>query len=126
MIAVEQGAGYGPARRDEDCGPRLAREREAVRVRDEVLATVAHDLRSPLGTILMAAELALDPVVPEERRASALSRIRTVAEGMNRLIQDLLDVSHLESGRIRMELQPVAVEPLVAAVAGMSFPGARG
>jgi signal transduction histidine kinase len=76
--------------------------RRAARARDEALGIAAHDLRAPLGGIVMATTLVQqrlpadgDPVV---RRA--LDGILREADHMNRLVQDLLDVAHLETGTL--------------------------
>ena len=73
--------------------------RRAVQTRDEVLGVVAHDLRNPLGAIVMQAEilghLAVDPEGQFRTPAEAIER---AAKRMNRLIQDLLDVARLEEG----------------------------
>jgi PAS domain S-box-containing protein len=83
---------------------RLYREaQEAVQARDEVLAVVSHDLRNPLSTILLSATLALDS---EDRRAAnrrGLEMIRRSAEHMEVLIQDLMDVSRIESGELELD-----------------------
>jgi signal transduction histidine kinase len=84
----------------------------AVRTRDDVLAIVSHDLRNPLGTITMAAGL-LELPIAEERKSEQIGVIKRAAEGMNRLIADLLDVSAVESGRFQVELEPVPIEPLL-------------
>lgn len=84
----------------------------AVRSRDDMLAVVAHDLRNPLNTIIMGSELALEVMTPETAPgpgARQLQIIRRSAEHMNRLIQDLLDATRLDSGTLALEksvLQP--------------------
>ena len=82
----------------------------ATRARDEVLAVVAHDLRNPLSTILMSCAVLLDGVAPLEANADTTSAdrrpvvlMRRAAERMQRLIQDLLDVKRIESGRLGVE-----------------------
>jgi signal transduction histidine kinase len=77
---------------------RLHRKAEqAVRARDDVLAIVAHDLRSPLGAILLQADaLRRDMRKPAEALQRAANR-------MSRLIQDLLDVTRMEAGRLSIE-----------------------
>jgi signal transduction histidine kinase len=76
--------------------------RRAARARDEALGVAAHDLRSPLNSIVMATTLIQqrlpedgDPVVRK-----ALDGILRESDRMNRLIQDLLDVAHLEAGTL--------------------------
>ncbi|MEJ2540804.1 MAG: PAS domain-containing sensor histidine kinase, partial [Gemmatimonadota bacterium] len=72
--------------------------RKAVQAREETLAVVGHDLRSPLGSISAGAELLLDVPLSEEKKRRQLELIRSAAERMNRLIQDLMDVARMDSG----------------------------
>jgi PAS domain S-box-containing protein len=87
--------------------------RRAVVARDEVLGIVAHDLRNPLSTIIMAAEL-LEPREgqPERRDASTRLIITRAAKRMKDLIQDLLDVAVMEAGRLKIHHERVAVADL--------------
>lgn len=84
--------------------------RRATRARDELLGIVAHDLRAPLNGIVLAASLAQQRLAgdaqPVVRRA--LDGLLREAERMNRLIQDLLDVAHLEAGTLAMTRHPQA------------------
>ncbi len=79
---------------------------QATRARDEMLAVVAHDLRNPLNTIYMSAGVLLEDRLgnvsnaPERRQIEIIQR---AAETMNGLIQDLLDVQRLDSGRLTVE-----------------------
>ena len=74
--------------------------RRAVRVREEVVSVVSHDLRNPLGVVAGAADLLLDlPLGEAERRKQALI-IRRSAQRMGRLIQDLLDIARIEAGAL--------------------------
>jgi PAS domain S-box-containing protein len=102
-------------------------EREAVSIRDEVLSIVAHDLRNPLGTISMTAELLLDTTPPEDEEARGkFEIIERAAQGMNRLIQDLLDVARIEAGqRLAIEPKREEVAPLVAEACAMLRPHAE-
>jgi signal transduction histidine kinase len=78
--------------------------RDATRLRDEVLGIVAHDLRNPLGIIaLQAAMLARREKLPAGSEARAGEAIERAAARMTRLIQDLLDVSRMEAGRLSIE-----------------------
>jgi signal transduction histidine kinase len=72
----------------------------ALRTRDEVLAVVSHDLRGPLTIIEMGTSSLLRG--GDERRELVL-RMNRAGQRMNVLIRDLLDVSALEAGRLRME-----------------------
>jgi PAS domain S-box-containing protein len=89
------------------------REHRAVRARDEVLGVVAHDLRNPLGAIGLYSHL-LEDSLPEGNAARDYGRvIRDLSEQANRLIQDLLDVTRVEAGQLRIEPLPVSVGGLV-------------
>jgi PAS domain S-box-containing protein len=77
---------------------------QATRARDDILAVVAHDLRNPLNTVSMAASLMLENTPldrVQERRQVEI--VRRAADRMNRMIQDLLDVKRLESGRLGID-----------------------
>jgi signal transduction histidine kinase len=94
----------------------LAEARRAVAARDEVLAVVSHDLRSPLNAVHLAAQVASMELaaVDHERAASARKRLATItrsAERMARLVGDLLDVARIEAGRMEVAPSP---EPVAA------------
>ena len=80
--------------------------REAAEAREEVLKIVSHDLRNPLSTIGMAADLILETDQSSHERTVGI--IKRTSDRMNRLIQDLLDVAKLEAGRLAIEVEPVA------------------
>jgi PAS domain S-box-containing protein len=84
--------------------------RRAVRVREEVVSVVSHDLRNPLGVVAAAAELLLDLPLEEAERRNQAEIIRRSAERMGRLIDDLLDVTRIEAGA--MVVRPVALRPV--------------
>jgi PAS domain S-box-containing protein len=77
--------------------------RGATRARDDMLGVVSHDLRNPIHTVFMSAAFLLE-LLPEEMRMerTQVGIIRRAAERANRLIQDLLDISHIESGRLSL------------------------
>ena len=85
----------------------------AVRQRDEVLAIVAHDLRNPLNRILMAAGVLGDSLAPGAD-AKPVAILERAVQGMDRLIRDLLDVSRMEAGGLRLERAAVPVAPLLS------------
>lgn len=91
---------------------RAAKERAeaAVRVRDETLGIVSHDLRNPLARISLSVDLLEG--ADESEQKELVETVRSSARQMERLIQDLLDVARLETGRFsvdRRPLDPVAV-----------------
>jgi len=87
---------------------------QALQARDEVLGIVAHDLRNPLSTIVMQAELLKLPPGEQEPgfRDVALS-IHRSAVRMSRMIQDLLDIARVESGHFLVERSRVPVSQLI-------------
>ena len=98
---------------------------EAVRSRDHVLSIVSHDLRNPLGTITMAASLLLDLVPDAAERATErrqLEIIRRAARNMNRMIQDLLDVTRIESGRLTVDRAPTSVRSVLDETVALNRP----
>ncbi len=90
--------------------------RRAVRVRDEVLAVVSHDLRNPVGTIVSAAGLLLEMELPPEKVEVHLRAMKRSGERMNRLIQDLLDVARMEAGTFTVHASRVPARPLLQEV----------
>lgn len=100
---------------------------QATRARDDVLAVVAHDLRNPLNTVSMAVSLMLESTPPErvqERRQVEI--VRRAADRMNRMIQDLLDVKRMESGRLSIDPQPESAAGLINDTIDMLRPLAAG
>ncbi|MBW3554893.1 MAG: HAMP domain-containing histidine kinase [Gemmatimonadetes bacterium] len=94
----------------------------AVEAREEVLRMVAHDLRNPLSTIGMTAELIADMPLEEEQRRKHARTIARCGKAMNGLIQDLLDFARMEAGRMVIEPQPTAVDALLEHVSEMMGP----
>lgn len=97
----------------DELGEQAARARAAVRTRDEVLAIVSHDLRSPLTAIAVSAAN-LKSQVPTAFHRRHLDIITRSVERTNRLICDILDVTRIEAGR-KLSIEPafMEVEPLV-------------
>ncbi len=88
--------------------------------KDEFLATLAHELRSPLGTILAWVTLLKEGRLSDERRGHGLNAIERSTQLQARLIGDLLDMSSLLSGKTRLELASVDLGTVVqAAVEGI-------
>lgn len=74
----------------------------ANRLRDEFLATVSHELRAPLNAILGWGKLLIKENLDQKTTQKALETIVRNAESQNRLIEDLLDVSRIISGKLRL------------------------
>ena len=90
-----------------------ARTEAALQLRDRVVSIVSHDLKNPLHTIGMAAELLEMPLLDEQRDRQIGIIRRTVARA-NRMVSDLLDAARLQSGRaITIERQSLEIQPLL-------------
>lgn len=79
---------------------------EALRAREQVLSVVSHDLRDPIHTIAMTADLLLDLPLDEAERTHHLEIIGRAAARMDRLVGDLLDLGKAETGRLSVEAAP--------------------
>jgi PAS domain S-box-containing protein len=77
------------------------------RLKDEFLATLSHELRTPLGAIVGWSQVLKRPNVPEPDLHNGLDIIERNARVQARLIDDLLDMSRIESGKLRLDVQPV-------------------
>ena len=83
----------------------LEREQEANRLKDEFLATLSHELRTPLNAIVGWVHLLRTGSLPEDERRHALERIDRNAHAQARLVQDLLDVSRITTGKLRLDIR---------------------
>jgi PAS domain S-box-containing protein len=88
---------------------------DATRAREEILGIVSHDLRNPLSAIMMCSSALVDGMAgADESLRYMVTAIADSASWMNRLIQDLLDMASIESGRLSMERRPEPVEQILA------------
>src|SRR6185437_343898 len=99
--------------------------RAAAEAKDRLIAMVSHELRTPLSAVLLWAKiLQVKPVNPTEL-AHALSVIVRSAEAQRQLIDDLLDISRITSGKMRLDLRRAPVAPVIRAAADSLQPLAR-
>jgi PAS domain S-box-containing protein len=105
---------------------RLARaEAEAAsRAKDDFLATLSHELRTPLTAILGWARILRRGDVPGADTAHAVEVIERNAAVQSRLIEDLLDVSRIITGRVRLDIRPVSLAAVVEAALDAIRPAA--
>src|SRR5215831_18397092 len=101
----------------------LAREKEARleaesanRLKDEFLSTLSHELRTPLTAILGWSSLLLDGDVDQQKQPKALETIARNARFQAQLIDDLLEVSRIITGKLRLNFGPCELEPVIEAV----------
>lgn len=102
---------------------RMEAER-ASRMRDEFLATVSHELRTPLNSVLGWTQVLRRAPDDAKTRAQALDAIERGARAQVRLIEDLLDMSRIISGKLRVAVQTVELRPLVEAAVESLQPAA--
>jgi len=95
---------------------------ESIDAREEVLRIVSHDLRNPIGTIGMATELLLEDHSDQPDIARYLGIIRRQGEGMKQLVNDLLDASRIEAGRLPVHPKPTEVPSLIDATLELMRP----
>lgn len=98
-----------------------AEAESAVHSRDDILAIVSHDLRNPLNIIAMSANL-LETPIAEARRQGQLGIIRRAVTRMNRLIGDLLDVTQITSGTLRLNAESIDIAGIVEEARYMFVP----
>jgi signal transduction histidine kinase/CheY-like chemotaxis protein len=110
----------------------LAREKaareeaeEANRLKDEFLATVSHELRTPLTAILGWSNMLLAGNLRGEAHDRALDIIHRNAQSQNQLISDLLDVSRIISGKLRLDLRTVELPAIIEAAVEATRPAAE-
>ncbi|MBR6021977.1 MAG: amino acid permease, partial [Kiritimatiellae bacterium] len=101
------------------------RERDAAKAKEYFFSTVSHDIRTPLNAIIGYSEtLRLGPASPAERD-EALASILSSSKTLLRLVNDILDLSRLESGKLETSPVPTDVPALLRDVASIFAPAAR-
>ena len=81
--------------------------REANRLKDQFMAMLSHELRSPLGAIRMWASLLRSGKLDAERTARAIEAIERSAITQGQLVEDLLDVSRITAGKLVLDARPI-------------------
>ena len=85
----------------------------ASRAREEFLATLSHELRTPMNTVSILVNLLRSGKLTEEKRAQSLETIDRNLRVQLRLLEDLLDTSRIIAGKLRIELRPTLLGPSV-------------
>ena len=98
---------------------------EANRIKDEFLASVSHELRTPLNAILGWATLMRRRKVDENTVARAIETIEHNAKAQAQLIEDLLDVSRMISGNLRLNVELVELVSVIRAAVDSVHPAAE-
>jgi PAS domain S-box-containing protein len=136
FVSAESGRRYGPG--DLEVANHLARRaalalenarlyreaQEASRVKDEFLATLSHELRTPLNAMLGWAHLLRSGRLDPETSRRAVETIERSTRLQARLIEDLLDVSRIVTGKLRLESAPVDLPAVITAAVEVIRPAA--
>jgi PAS domain S-box-containing protein len=104
---------------------RLASAEEASRLKDDFLATLSHELRTPLNAILGWVQMLLAGTLPADRARQAIDIIGRNAKAQAQLIEDILDISRIITGKLEIESQIISVPHLLDGVVGAALPAAR-
>src|SRR5207245_1636670 len=126
FVTAESGRRYGPqdlslaqvlaaraalavdnARLYREAQEALGQAERANRAKDEFLATVSHELRTPLAAVLLWTRLMARGSLDDAKQARALDLIERNAKLQAQLVEDLLDVSRIVSGKLRVEVRPM-------------------
>jgi len=100
-LAVDNARAYGEAE-------------TASRLKDEFLATLSHELRTPLNAILGYSRLLQSGMMTADKRTQALNTVARNATALNQIVGDILDVSRIISGKIRLDVQAVDLPRVVS------------
>jgi signal transduction histidine kinase/ActR/RegA family two-component response regulator len=102
----------------------LERERDANRLKDEFLATLSHELRTPLNAVLGWTRVLQTARVEPAVQARALDSIGRNARAQARLIEDLLEISRIVTGKLRLQVSEVDLAAIVDAAVEVVQPAA--
>ncbi len=123
-IAIDNARLYEEAKRSADERSRLLDAERAARIeverisllKDEFLATLSHELRTPLTAVLGWSKILLSRAKDDPQMRRGLETIERNARAQAQLIEDLLDMNRIVSGKIRLDVQKVDVSPIVEEV----------
>jgi PAS domain S-box-containing protein len=96
----------------------------ANRLKDEFLATLSHELRTPLNAILGYARLLNSGMLSPEKHTNALATVERNATALAQIVEDILDVSRIISGKVRLNIQPVDLSSVVTNAVETIMPAA--
>jgi signal transduction histidine kinase len=99
----------------QDLAEASAREKEAERARRDLIAAVSHDLRTPLASTRALIEAVADGVVEDpEKQARYLASARSELEKLGRLVDDLFELSRIDAGALRLNLEEASLRDLIS------------
>jgi PAS domain S-box-containing protein len=100
--------------------------RSANRMKDEFLAVLSHELRTPLNAIVGYSRLLRGRVLTGEKAERGLETLERNAAALTQIVEDVLDVSRIVSGKIRLDVQPVELPLIVDNAVSTVQPAADG
>jgi PAS domain S-box-containing protein len=125
-VAMDNARLYESAQRARAEAERLYREaQESSRLKDEFLATVSHELRTPLTAILGWAHMLRTGKFNDESARRAFETVERNARAQAQLIDDLLDVSRIITGKLRIDVRPVDPNSFIEAAVEAVRPAAE-
>jgi PAS domain S-box-containing protein len=86
---------------------------EASRIKDEFLASLSHELRTPLNAILGYSRMLRSGIIAPDKTENAIATIERNATSLTQIVEDVLDISRIVSGKIRLNVQPVEFPAIV-------------
>jgi PAS domain S-box-containing protein len=96
----------------------------ANRMKDEFLAVLSHELRTPLNAIVGYSRLLRGGMLSPEKAERGLETLERNAKWLTQIVDDVLDVSRIVSGKIRLDVQPVDLAPVIGNAVATVLPGA--
>jgi signal transduction histidine kinase/CheY-like chemotaxis protein len=109
-VAIDNGRLYQESRKA------LDEAQTANRLKDEFLATMSHELRTPLNAVLGWAAILQTEGISDQTRARAIDTIERNARAQAQLVEDLLDVSRISSGKLQLDEKAVSLIELIDVV----------
>jgi signal transduction histidine kinase len=90
-----------------------ARANEASRLKDQFLATLSHELRTPLNAVMGYARMLRQGTMAPDKTGAALDIVERNATALKQIIEDVLDVSRIVAGRLRLKVEPVDLSAML-------------
>lgn len=100
----------------------LDEAKATIHLKDQFLATVSHELRNPLAPILTWTQLLRSGTLDKEKADRGLEVIERNVVSLSQLIDDLVDVSRVVSGKFRLDVRPIDLAPVIKAAAESQRP----
>ena len=110
---------------NEEASSRISSLHEADRAKDEFIAIISHELRTPMTSILGWTRMLSLGLLDDDTKLEALEALERSTLAQAKLIEDLLDESRIASGKLRLELRGLDLRTVVTSAASMARPSAE-